>query len=136
MSRTASCQCGAFRVTVAGEPDVVNVCHCRECQRRSGVPLTCNAYFRRSEVRLEGDHRIYARDGQDGRKLRNRFCPVCGATVCWTADLRPDHYGVAVGAFNEPGFPAPTYSVWEHAMYGWVTLPPGIAHFPQARTAT
>ncbi len=134
MARTASCQCGGFQVATAGEPDVVNVCHCRDCQRRTGVPLTCNAYFRKDRVRLDGEHKIYTRDGQEGRKLHGRFCPTCGSTVCWIADLRPDHYGIAVGAFNAPDFPAPTYSVWEEAMYAWVTLPPGIAHFPQART--
>jgi len=121
-------------VTTEGEPDVVNVCHCRACQRRTGVPLTSNAYFRKERVRLEGDHRIFIRDGQDGRKLNNHFCPACGATVCWTADMRPDHYGVAVGAFNDPDFPPPTYSVWEEAKYAWVALPPCIAHFQQARS--
>ena len=134
MTRTASCQCGGFRVTAEGEPDVVNICHCRACQRRTGVPLTCNAYFHTERVSLDGDYRLFTRDGQDGRKLHNHFCPTCGATVCWRADMRPDHYGVAVGAFSDPDFPAPTYSVWEEAMCAWVTLPAGLAHFPQART--
>ena len=58
MTRTASCQCRGFRVVVEGEPDTVAICHCQMCQRRAGVPLTCNAYFRKSKVRLEGEHRI------------------------------------------------------------------------------
>jgi hypothetical protein len=134
VTRTASCQCGGFRAMVAVEPDIVAICHCRYCQRRTGVPLTCNAYFRKDSVRLEGEHRIYTRDGQDGRKIHNHFCPTCGSTVCWTADFRPDHFGIAVGTFNDPAFPAPVYSVWEETMCTWVTLPDGIAHFPQART--
>ena len=83
MTRTASCQCRGFRVVVEGEPDTVALCHCQMCQRRAGVPLTCNAYFRKSKVRLEGEHRIYTRDCPDGRKLHNHFCPICGATVGW-----------------------------------------------------
>jgi hypothetical protein len=34
MPRTAKCLCGAFSVIVSAEPMVVNVCHCRDCQRR------------------------------------------------------------------------------------------------------
>ena len=133
MTRTASCQCRAFRVIVTGEPEFINVCHCQACQRRSGVPWTCNAYFRRSEVRLEGDHSIYTRDAQEGRKFHNHFCPNCGSTVCWTLDMLPHHYGVAAGAFNDPNFPAPRVSIWEESMYSWVTTPPGIEHFAQVR---
>jgi hypothetical protein len=88
--RTAHCQCRGFRVVVDAEPDTVAICHCQMCQRRSGVPLTCNAYFQKSKVRLEGDHRIYTRDCPDGRKLNNHFCPTCGSTVAWTLDLRPN----------------------------------------------
>src|SRR5215510_4324209 len=62
MTRIASCQCRGFRVVVEAEPDIVGICHCQICQRRTGVPLTCNAYFPKSKVRLEGEHRIYTRD--------------------------------------------------------------------------
>jgi hypothetical protein len=87
MTRIASCQCRGFRVVVEAEPDIVGICHCQICQRRTGVPLTCNAYFPKSKVRLEGEHRIYTRDCPEGRKLHNRFCPACGSTVGWTLDL-------------------------------------------------
>jgi len=61
MTRTASCQCCGFRVVVETEPDTVAICHCQICQRHTGVPLTCNAYFPKSKVQLEGEHRIYTR---------------------------------------------------------------------------
>ena len=134
MTQTARCLCGGFRVIVSGEPNAVGICHCTECQRRSGVPLTYNAYFHRAQVRLEGDHKVFARDGPEGRKVYNHFCPVCGATVCWTADRLVDIYGVAVGAFNDPNFPAPTFSSWEDSMSSGVTVPQGLQHFPQARS--
>ncbi len=134
MIRTARCQCGGFRVSTSGEPDFVMICHCQDCQRRSGVPLTANAYFRREQAHIEGEYTTYNREGQDGRMLHNRFCPKCGSTICWTLDALPQHYGVAVGAFNDPEFPAPAVSIWEQSMYTWVALPPDIQHFPQGRT--
>jgi hypothetical protein len=133
MERTAKCLCGAFRVIATGEPNNVNVCHCQDCQRRSGVPWTSNAYYKKSSVRLEGPHRIYTRTSAAGRGLNHHFCPDCGATVCWTAEIAPDFYGVPVGAFNDPAFPAPTVSFWEQSMYAWVPPIPVGEHFSQGR---
>jgi hypothetical protein len=48
-------------------------------------------------------------------------------------DLRPDHYGIAVGAFAAPDFPPPTLSVWEQIKHSWINLPKGMQRFPQAR---
>ena len=60
------------------------------------MPLTCNAYFLKPKVRLEGEHKIYSRDAAEGRKMHTYFCPTCGSTVGWTLDLRPNQFGVAV----------------------------------------
>jgi hypothetical protein len=135
MERTARCQCGSFRVIATGEPNAVGICHCTECQRRSGVPLTYNAYFPKVQVRLEGEHKVYARAAAEGRKVYNHFCPTCGATVCWTADRLVDTYGIAVGAFNDPTFPPPTFSSWEVSKHPYVGVPEGVqVRFPHGRS--
>jgi hypothetical protein len=37
-----------------------------------------------------------------------------------------DAVAIPVGAFADPSFPAPTVSVYEERMHGWVQLPSGI----------
>jgi hypothetical protein len=91
------------------------------------------AFFKKEHVRAEGPSNIYVRDGQEGRKVRAHFCPTCGTTVFWEADLRPDHIGVAVGAFHDVNFPPPTVSVWEESKHGWVAFTHDLAHFPTGR---
>jgi hypothetical protein len=92
------------------------------------------AYFNKSQVRIEGPEKIYARDIEGApRKISFHFCPTCGSSVYWHLDLRPDHYGIAVGAFADPDFPLPTLSVWEQNKHSWINLPEGMQHFPQAR---
>ena len=135
MPRLARCQCGGFRMTVTGEPVMVNMCHCTECQRRSGVPLTVNAYFSEADVKIDGEYKTYSRAGTSGGKLHNYFCPSCGATVGWRADLRPGLIGIATGSFNDKSFPQPAASIWEDSMYEWVSLPQGVTRFPRARTS-
>ena len=38
----------------------------------------------------------------------------------WETDAIPGHITVAVGAFADPVFPAPTYSGWEAQRHRWV----------------
>ena len=66
MPRTARCLCGDFSVVVSAEPVMVNVCHCEDCQRRSGVPWSSAAYFPSDSVRLDGPNKIYTRTSDAG----------------------------------------------------------------------
>lgn len=134
MRRIAHCCCGSLRVETIGEATTIVACHCRECQRRTGAPFGVGAYFKKTQIRAEGASKDYVRDGQEGRKLKFYFCPKCGTSVYWEADLRPDHIGVAVGAFSDPSFPAPTVSVWDESQHSWVAFRHDLDHFPRART--
>lgn len=133
MERIARCHCGSLRATVKGDPDFVNVCHCKACQRRTGALFHAGAYYKKALVRAEGPSKVYVRSGHSGGSLRFNFCPNCGSSVYWDADVRPDHYGVAVGAFADPGFPQPTVSIWEEAKHPWVVMPGDVEHFRQGR---
>jgi hypothetical protein len=136
MSRTARCLCGDFRVTVSAEPMLVNVCHCEDCQRRSGAPWSSAAYFPKDAVRLDGPNKIYTRTSDAGTRISHHFCPTCGTTVCWTRETGSTRFGIPVGLFTDPSFPAPTLSVWEKGRYSWAPAVDTAAHWdtqPPAR---
>jgi hypothetical protein len=131
MTRTASCSCGKLTLVVTGDPKFVLMCHCRECQRRTGSIFGVGAYYLRAQVQPAGTFNIYVRDAQEGRKARSRFCPTCGSTVFWEIDRQPDYIGVAVGAMADPQFRPPMFSVWEDSQHPWITLSHAIKRFPQ-----
>jgi hypothetical protein len=131
MTRTARCSCGGLAVEASGEPSFVVACHCTECQRRTGSVLGVGAYFPKAQVNVSGTSNLYVRDGQNGRKIRSHFCPDCGTSVYWETDFRPDHFGVAVGAFADPQFPVPVRSVWEQTRHPWVNFAHELACFAQ-----
>jgi hypothetical protein len=69
------------------------------------------------------------RTGDEGSKAIFHFCPTCGATVYYVVDgYDTDSIAIPVGAFADPSFPAPAFSVYEERMHGWVRLPDGIEH--------
>jgi hypothetical protein len=125
--RIAQCGCGKLVAETQGEPDFISMCHCLACQKRSGSPLGIGAFFKRENVKIAGENKIFARPAGEGRSVINHFCPHCGSTVFWEADKRPGYYGLAVGAFADPEFPPPTRSVYEEFKHPWIEFGTDIA---------
>lgn len=134
-TREATCGCGQLRVEAKGDPDIVVACNCLACQRRTGSPFGVGAYYKKEMISAAGAEKAFARVAQSGLDVGTRFCPDCGTSVYWTADLRPDHYGVAVGCFGDPGFIPPARVVWNENQHSWVEFPKDLQSFRQGTPA-
>jgi hypothetical protein len=121
--RTASCNCGQLRVTCTGEPVRLSMCHCLECQKRTGSPFGVQARFPRAQVTIDGTTTEFTRVGEQGNRISLRFYPTCGSTLYWTMSSQPDLIAVAVGNFADPAFPVPRFSVFEKRRHPWVAVP-------------
>lgn len=126
--RTAACSCGRLTATATEDPIRVSICHCLDCQRRTGSVFGAQARFRKDTVSVDGLATQYVRVGDEGRKATFSFCPSCGAIVYYQVEGEEETIAIPVGAFGEPGFPAPTVSVWEEDKHAWVSLPENIEH--------
>ena len=113
MPHTASCLCGALRLT--GQPYRVGICHCMDCRKSHGALFHASAIFPADAVTIQGESREYA-----GRQ----FCPTCGSPVF---GIFGDEIGINLGAFDAPDQFTPTYELWTIRRESW--LPP----FPLAR---
>ncbi len=128
-TRTASCSCGQLSLTTRAEPVRVSICHRLACQRRTGSVFGAQARFLRSSVTISGESSQYVRVGDEGSKVVFSFCPKCDATVHYSVEgYDEENIAVPVGAFADPGFPVPTFSVYEDSMHSWVSLPAGMEH--------
>jgi hypothetical protein len=134
MTRIAHCSCGSLRAEATGEPALLGVCHCTQCQRRTGSAFGVGTYFPKEKVRVEGPSKVYVRGSDSGRKIEGHFCLDCGSTVFWYSESFPDLIGIAFGAFADPSMPWPTASVWETTRHPWVTFDHKLDHFERGRT--
>jgi hypothetical protein len=123
-TRRAACCCGQLHLTIEGEPSRISMCHCLECQRRTGAVISNQARFRREQVTVNGNATAWTRTAESSNALTFHFCPVCGSTVYWENDGFPEHVAVAIGNFADSSFPAPTLSVWEETRHHWLALGP------------
>jgi hypothetical protein len=120
--RTATCRCGQLRATCEGEPVRVSVCHCLDCQKRSGSAFAAQARWPDAQVTLAGRSKTWERVADSGHKATYQFCPDCGSTVAYVIEGWPGVTAVPVGAFADPGFPAPKFSVYEHRKHPWIAV--------------
>src|SRR5262245_47228044 len=126
LSRTASCACGALRVTAVGAPEVVNACSCLNCQKRSGSAFSYTAFFRNDAIRIEGEARPYRETRAAGRWHEVHFCVRCGVGGVSRLEVFPHLTGVAVGCFADPSFDAPSGFYWGSRRLPWLPAPLGI----------
>jgi len=120
----ASCRCGRLSVSCEGEPVRVSVCHCLDCQKRTGSAFSAQARWPEECVRVSGEAREWVRTADSGRSATYRFCPHCGSTVLYTNEGFPGLVAVPLGAFAGSGaeLPAPGHSVYEHRKVEWVAV--------------
>jgi hypothetical protein len=78
--RYAACNCGQLHITIEGEPSRISMCHCLECQRRTGAVISNQARFRREQVTFAGKATAWMRTAESGNALTFHFCPTCGST--------------------------------------------------------
>ena len=117
MPRTTKCLCGGFGVIVSAEP-----------MMGQHVPLSRLP----ASVRRTMEQRRVFRGKPSAWMVLIRYLPgrvtpglvsitisdpTCGTTVCWTRETGSTRFGIPVGLFNEPSFPAPPLSVWEKRRY-------------------
>lgn len=130
ITRIATCRCGQLSATCADEPVRVSVCHCYDCQKRSGSVMAAQARFPADAVAISGEHKVYEHVGDSGNAATFHFCPVCGVTLWYHALPDRDLYAIAVGAFADKDFPPPEYSVYEDRKHSWVVIAgDGIEHY-------
>ena len=122
-TRTATCRCGQLSATCTGEPVRVSVCHCLDCQKRSGSAFSAQARWPAEQIAIAGASKTFVHTADSGNTITHHFCPDCGSTVHYRIDGKFDGLiAIPVGAFADPAFPAPRFSVWEERKHDWVAI--------------
>jgi hypothetical protein len=124
--KVATCHCGALKLTCNGAPMTVVMCHCEDCQRRTGSSYNLGAWYEKSSVTIEGSEKVFNRTGEEGMDLAYHFCPECGSNVYWEASTMEAAYGVAGGCFADPDFPRPSFSIYGKRRHKWLDIPESI----------
>ena len=126
MKHKASCTCGQLSITYDGEFTKTSMCHCFDCQKRTGSVFGVQTRVDAVKTSVTGKSTVFKRKGDEGGVGTFHFCPICGSTVFWEITALPGTTYIATGAFANPQLPAPTVSVYKARKHYWVEIPTSI----------
>ena len=124
----ASCRCGQLHAVASGDPVRVSVCHCLNCKKRSGSAFAVQARWPSDKVTIAGEAKTFRKVGDSGNWATFHFCPYCGSDLYFTnggPSLHPavaDSVAIPLGAFDDPHFATPQFSVFENRKQSWLEV--------------
>lgn len=103
------CRCGAVAFRARAEPEVVVYCHCRDCRRSSGAPISLWAGYRSERVELtRGEPTVY----ESSPGVRRSFCGTCGSPISFEDEQLPGETYLPGGVFDAPEALVPGSHDW------------------------
>ena len=119
---TGHCLCGGVSYAFEGEPAMVAICHCDDCQRHSGAAFSVNVVVPTAALAIEGSPRVHETIGSDSGQTRRRlFCGDCGSPMFTVLTEQPDIVIIKAGTLDDRSAVAPTIEMWCRRAQGWVT---------------
>lgn len=115
MAMTGQCLCGAVRYRVSAAPLRISYCHCAQCRRFTGAPVFAAAQVERGAFETSGATQQY-RSSDHGIR---HFCGVCGSSLFFEFDNRPDRVEVLVGTLDDASDVVPTFHGFHMERIDW-----------------
>lgn len=81
------------------------------------------ARFPEERVRITGEAMVWLRPADSGELADQHFCPICGSTLWYCSRPNRELVAIPVGAFADPDFPPPAFSVYETRKHKWIEIP-------------
>lgn len=120
------CRCGAVRFEASAEPHHVSYCHCGDCRKASGAPVSAFVGFMADEAAIEG---AALRRYENGPVTRS-FCGVCGTPVAYLDRRLADRVYFMLGAMDAPENYKPTLHAYAREQLAFVHMPDGLPRYP------
>jgi hypothetical protein len=114
------CLCGAVRYQVAAAPVAVYLCHCKDCQRRTGSAFAMAMLVKAADFSLSKNHLITRKtEKPDGSHSLRHYCADCLVRTHTTFSKRPNLTSVRPGTLDEPSLVSPTHQLWTKSAHPW-----------------
>ncbi len=113
------CHCGNIRYSTTYDPMLVMACHCRTCNKISGVGTTVFAVYAEGEVDFEGELTTYPYRGESGQFVHQGFCAKCGNNIYGNPEILEGVMFLHLGSFDNPLAFTPKVEIWNKTKPTW-----------------
>ncbi len=116
-ARGGGCSCGRIRFVVHGAPLLVAACHCVDCRRHTGAPVSVYVDVLAAQLEMQGAPIDWFETSPGAER---GFCARCGATLAFRGANLPLEIHIHVGAFDDPAAFAPTDNEYTEQRLPWL----------------
>ena len=127
--RTGRCLCGACSFEIDGDPIVVAICHCTDCQRLSGAGHSTGAMYAESGIRLSGQPASYKLQSSAGNCVTRLFCGTCGSPLFGKNSGMPGVMTVTMGTLDASEGMFPQVEIFVRTRRDWDRPNPAVQSF-------
>lgn len=125
---TGGCRCGAVRFEASAEPLSVGYCHCTDCRRATGAPVSAFVGFPAEGTVLSGDAmRVF----ENGAVTRS-FCGICGSRIAYVDQRIAGCIYFMIGVMDTPAHYRPTLHAYVREQLPFVHMPDGLDRYPKS----
>lgn len=126
---SGGCACGAIRYQVSGEPAMMNLCQCRQCQYDSGTGHAAHVTFVGAQIETNGEPSLWEMIGEGGTRKQRAFCPTCGSPAYITFPDMPEVFVASAGSLDDPARYRPQIVLWTAGAQAWDRPDPALTRF-------
>jgi len=123
LPQQGGCPCGAVRLTLAAAPLLAYVCHCHDCQKRSGSAFTLTLVAGAADVLRSGPTRVKRHAMRSGRQIDQSSCATCGHRVLAPPPVAPDFVSFPAGVLDDASWMRPIAQTWVESAIPWAVIP-------------
>ncbi len=127
---SGGCACGVIRYESKAEPVLMLHCHCRDCQRASGRPLSSYVIVPAQTYKLmKGSVRFHDSPSEAGGQTHRGFCPECGSPIHVMTDSQPQIVAIRTASLDDPGWFNQQMDVWTSDAHPWDQMNPALPKY-------
>ena len=116
---SGSCSCKKYRFHARADPFWISYCHCADCRKATGAPVTVFVGFKEKDVDLLGSSAdTYQSSGTIGRL----YCSTCGSPIAYVDARLPNEIYFYLGVMDQQAELVPRLHSWVSEKLPWFDI--------------
>ena len=122
---TGGCQCRTVRYELTGEPQMLYVCHCLDCQKQSSSAFGMSLRVDPENIKYQSGEdslKIWITRGEDGGIKKCAFCRNCGTRIFHGSDNLEEPVSIKAGSLDDTRWLKPIAHIWLRSSQRWLSI--------------
>ena len=115
---TGQCACGSVSFTASPDDFWVCYCHCSDCRKATGAPVSTYVGVKLADVSFQGSPKKFA----TSQGVSRAWCQRCGTPISYESVRWPGEIHFHIGIFDHPEDLVPTGHVYTKDQLPWFRI--------------